>query len=130
MKKLINGKEVLVDVGGKAAPPMPPGMIAVLRDGEWVVRSATPWEEHELEEITLADVATMVGQLTVIYPMRFRGFTDNQLKSTALAWHEKVKGMDRELVAKAFNQCTSVMSTPPTPADLLKTITSIRNGAP
>lgn len=130
MKKLINGREVLVDIGGRPAPSMPPGMIAVLVDNEWVARPSKPWEQHEMEEITLADVATMVGQLTVIYPVRFRGFTDGQLKSTALAWHEKVKGMDRELVAKAFNQCTSVMSTPPTPADLLKAITRIRNGAP
>lgn len=130
MKKMINGKETLVDFCGRTAPKMPPGMIAVLRNDEWVARSATSWEEHELEEITLADVATMVGQLAVIYPASFRGFSDSQLKSTALAWHEKVKGMDRELVARAFNQCTSVMSTPPTPADLLKAIIRIRNGAP
>lgn len=128
MKKIINGKEELVDFAGRPAPKMPDGMIAVLIDDEWVARKATSYERAELQEITLADVAIMIEQTKIIYPNHFRGFDKDTLTKMTEMWFKKLKGYDKKLVSKAFNICTNVMSQPPVPADILKTITKLKNG--
>ncbi len=128
MKKIINGKEELVDFAGRPAPKMPDGMIAVLIDDEWVARKATSYERAELEELTLADVATMIEQLKIMYPNHFKGMDKDTLAKMSKMWFVKLKKYDRKLVNRAFVKCTDVMSQPPVPADILKTITKLKNG--
>lgn len=129
MIKTINGKEILVDYGGRPAPKtIGDGYVCVLIDDEWVVRRAEGWEKQELEEVTLKDILAILAHLKKLYPNRYNALSTEDIKSTALAWHSKFEHQDRKILMQAFRYCTDIMSQPPVPADILKAIKRIKNG--